>query len=150
MEGQQAATVRSMAKKYDADELGAELIKLNAFLAQQEDQAKAERARKKAERRREEAAERLKAVRADPKASADDKTAAEAAWKEAVAAIDGPPPGGDEPVSEETVGDEAQAEETHANDTPAEEAQSDDTPVKEAQSDDSRAEEAQAGAPGAT
>jgi ribonuclease E len=67
------------------DDLTAELIKFNAFLAVEDDRERQVRAERKAGKDREAAAAHLKKVMGDSGASKDDKDAAEEAWKAAVA-----------------------------------------------------------------
>ena len=68
----------------DDQVLQAELLKLNAFLALEAEREQKAKAERRAAKKREEAAAELKRLNADPKASKEEKDAAEAAWKAAL------------------------------------------------------------------
>lgn len=71
----------------------AELVKFNAYLSAQRAIEAEERRVAKLRRAKDEAASRLRALNDDPKASREDREAAEAAYRNALAALDanGPP-----------------------------------------------------------
>jgi hypothetical protein len=69
-----------------SEDLSAELIKFNAFLAAEQDRERQAREQKKATRLREQAAAALKSVMADTGSSKEARADAEAVWKAAVAA----------------------------------------------------------------
>lgn len=61
-----------------------ELLRFNAFLAEQEERAREQRRVSKAERAKQLAAARVREVQADPRATREEKLAAEAAYRQAV------------------------------------------------------------------
>jgi hypothetical protein len=124
------------------DDLSAELIKFNAFLASEEDQERQARAVKKALRLREEAAAALKKVNGDPKASKEDKEAAEVAWKAAIATEERVKAGG--PLVEPGTDSKTPAEEAPGDAAPTDEASGDAAPTDEASGDEASGDEAPA------
>ncbi|MDH3705197.1 MAG: hypothetical protein OES57_03980 [Acidimicrobiia bacterium] len=126
-----------MAEQTDLNpELLASLELFNAHLEQDAEAEKAAKAVAKAERRKDEAAARVRKLNDDPKATADEKAEAEAAYREAVAELaartedplgnataraDGE---GGEPSGEETAlaegGEETSSEEPATEETAAE------------------------------
>jgi hypothetical protein len=72
-----------MAKSSDVPD---EVRQFNAFLAREKEEERRQRAVRKAETAKQRAAERVRVVNEDPKASRDDKVAAEQAYREAVEA----------------------------------------------------------------
>lgn len=68
----------------DNDALATALAQFNEGLEEQRAEERAQRAIDKAERKKQQAAAALKKVQADPNASADDKAAADATYREAV------------------------------------------------------------------
>ena len=112
----------------DNDALSAALAQFNEGLKIQEAEAQAARAVEKAERKKQQAAADLKKVQGDPNASADDKSAAESAYREAVDEWNrrrsGDPDA--EPASESDATPDADAP-SESDATPDESAAGDDT-----------------------
>ncbi len=111
-------------RRFSDEETRAALVQFNEGMARMEEERRRSRAVARAERGRREAAEAVKRLAGDPRASAEDRTAADAAYREAVeawnratrgedpgeAAAAGPEPAAAGPEEEEGEADEADAE----------------------------------------
>lgn len=97
-----------------------ELVLFNALLAAEAEKDKAERRRRKLEQAKDQAAARVKALNADPNASKEDRAAAEAAYKEALAKLQTGPE--DEDTTDAPAGDDVPPADVSADVSTADEA----------------------------